>query len=193
MNAKIEAQIEGCLGTLDDGRRRGVWPFRSCDLYEMGRQEEKNRADPTERIDLGEKSPHPGRRATAHAEQSSGRGRCRIVALRRRLRLKGASALAFAPSPRNLPALARHLRRLGRRSAGSRRGTSHGASRGCRHGSLLPSAWTISRNRTPDRCSAHIAAARRDAYPPRAPALISASRAARCAALHRPVRDFISR
>jgi hypothetical protein len=57
-----------------------------------------------------------GRRATAHAEQSSGRGRCRIGALRCRQR-RFKSALTFAPLPRSLPSLSRHPRMHGPRLA----------------------------------------------------------------------------
>jgi hypothetical protein len=54
----------------------------------------------------------PERRATAHAEQSSGRGRCGIGALRRRLR-HFKSPLTFAPSSCGLPARFPHPRMHG--------------------------------------------------------------------------------
>jgi hypothetical protein len=66
---------------------------------------------------------------------------------------------------------------LGRISAGSRRGTSHGLSRGCRQRFIVPSARTISRNFTPDLRSAHIAARAERHSHPSSPAVRIASRA----------------
>src|SRR5262249_53000590 len=77
--------------------------------------------------------------------------------------------------------------------AGSGRGISQGASRGCRQRSVVPSAQARVRNLTPDLRSAHIAACAERHSHHSAPARSSASRAARCDALHLPCRDFSSR
>jgi hypothetical protein len=80
----------------------------------------------------------------------------------------------------------------GRGSAGSRRGFSQGASRGCFQRSTVPSALTILRNRTPDFASAAIAAFALRASHQMTPEINIFPRTSRCAGEHFPAGDFSS-